>query len=381
MLGAALGKSAESVKPVSDIVLQLLRLLATPLIFFSLLHSVLTANVHRRMAGRLLWILLSNSTLAILISLGVANVLEPGRHVHLRPPAAEVSQKPFDLVADLVDRLPKDFLNPFANNDLIAVIVVGLAFAIALRSLKSAGRHVPQIDGLVGYVELGREVTLKLLHWVFELIPLAVLAVVADIVGTQGLGRLIEMGWFVAAVLIALLLMCGVYAVRLRLSSWVRPADFLRGGADAFVLAFSSASSAATLPVTYECAVKKIGVREESASLGVMVGGTFNHDGGASYEAMAALFICQAIGRHFSFEQQLVVVLMALVASVGAAGIPQAGLVTMIAVFNATHLPIDYIPLLLPLDWFLDRCRTTINVAGDLVSTCILDGRQRSVLK
>ncbi len=104
-----------------------------------------------------------------------------------------------------------------------------------------------------------------------------------------------------------------------------------------------------------------------------MVGGTFNHDGGALYEAMAALFVSQAIGYHLTIAHQLMIVVMAVVASVGAAGIPEGGLVTMVAVFTAVHLPIEYIPLLLPLDWFLDRCRTTINVAGDLVSTCIID--------
>jgi DAACS family dicarboxylate/amino acid:cation (Na+ or H+) symporter len=152
---------------------------------------------------------------------------------------------------------------------------------------------------------------------------------------------------------------------------------FLRGSFDALVTAFSTASSAATLPVTFDCATNKIGVREESAGLGIMVGGTFNHDGTALYEAMAALFISQMLGRPLGFEDQLLVVLMAIFASVGAAGIPEAGLVTMVAVFRAVDLPIEHIPLLLTVDWFLDRCRTAINVMGDMVSTCILDGKIR----
>jgi Na+/H+-dicarboxylate symporter len=109
-----------------------------------------------------------------------------------------------------------------------------------------------------------------------------------------------------------------------------------------------------------------------------MVGGTFNHDGTALYEAMAALFVSQVLGHTLSIRYQLVVVLMAIVASVGAAGIPDAGLVTMLAVFSAVHLPLDYVPLLLfPLDWLLDRVRTTVNVAGDLASTCLIDGKVR----
>jgi Na+/H+-dicarboxylate symporter len=186
------------------------------------------------------------------------------------------------------------------------------------------------------------------------------------------------MASFTGTVILGLSLMFGVYLLRLRMSSWVRPMRFLTGSFDAFALAFSTASSAATLPVTYECAVSKIGVREESASLGIMVGGTFNHDGTALYEAMAALFVSQAIGQSLSLANQVVVVLMAIVASVGADGIPEAGMVTMLAVFSALHLPVEYIPLLLPLDWILDRFRTMINVAGDLAATCIVDGKRHT---
>jgi Na+/H+-dicarboxylate symporter len=119
----------------------------------------------------------------------------------------------------------------------------------------------------------------------------------------------------------------------------------------------------------------RVGVRPESASIGVMVGGAFNHDGTALYEAMAALFVAQALGMHLGPLEQLLVIVMAVFASVGAAGIPEAGLVTMIAVFTAVRLPVAYIPLLLPLDWFLDRCRTAINVMGDMTVTCLLDGK------
>jgi Na+/H+-dicarboxylate symporter len=162
------------------------------------------------------------------------------------------------------------------------------------------------------------------------------------------------------------------------MSSWVRPRDFIKGASEALLLAFSTASSAATLPITYRCMREKIGVREDSASLGIMVGGAFNHDGTALYEAMAALFISQLLGRSMEFGHQLVIVFMSVTASVGAAGIPEAGLVTMMAVFAAVQLPVEYIPMLLVVDWFLDRCRTAINVMGDMSVTCILDGKRRT---
>src|SRR5262249_28069047 len=143
------------------------------------------------------------------------------------------------------------------------------------------------------------------------------------------------------------------------------------------VMAFSTDSSTATMPVTYECLRKNVGLREKSASMGALVGANFNNDGTALYEAMAALFIAQLIGQDLTITQQLMVVLTAIIASVGAAGIPEAGLVTMTLVFNAVKLPVEYIGLLLTVDWFLDRCRTTINVLGDVNVSCLLDGREK----
>jgi DAACS family dicarboxylate/amino acid:cation (Na+ or H+) symporter len=131
------------------------------------------------------------------------------------------------------------------------------------------------------------------------------------------------------------------------------------------------------MPVTYACLREKVGLRAESASLGALVGSNFNNDGTALYEAMAALFVAQMIGANLSLASEAVVVLTSVVASVGAAGIPEAGLVTMTLVFSAVHLPTGYIALLLPVDWFLDRCRTAINVMGDMNVSCILDGKTR----
>src|SRR4051794_8054430 len=143
-------------------------------------------------------------------------------------------------------------------------------------------------------------------------------------------------------------------------------------------MAFSTASSTATMPVTYACLKDRVGLRAESASMGALVGSNFNNDGTALYEAMSALFISQMIGVVLTLPQQLLVVLTSILASVGAAGIPEAGLVTMTLVFTAVGLPTPYIALLLTVDWFLDRCRTTVNVMGDMNVSCLLDGRKRA---
>src|SRR5205823_10998797 len=135
--------------------------------------------------------------------------------------------------------------------------------------------------------------------------------------------------WFVAAVLIGLFLQACYYLTRVKLGSWVSPLKLLKGSRDALFMAFSTDSSTATMPVTYDCLRKNVGLREESASLGALVGSNFNNDGTALYEAMSALFISQLIGADLTLGQQLIVVVMSIIASVGAAGIPEAGLATM----------------------------------------------------
>jgi DAACS family dicarboxylate/amino acid:cation (Na+ or H+) symporter len=134
------------------------------------------------------------------------------------------------------------------------------------------------------------------------------------------------------------------------------------------------------MPVTYD-RLRKLGLRDRSASLGALVGSNFNNDGTALYEAMSALFIAQMLGHQLSMADQVLIVLTSVVASVGAAGIPEAGLVTMTLVFTAVRLPTEYIALLLTVDWFLDRCRTTINVMGDVNVACLLDGKTREVIR
>ena len=228
-------------------------------------------------------------------------------------------------------------------------------------------------------VEIGFQAMIVILRWIIEIIPFGIFGIIASIVGAKGFAAFIPLAGFVIAVLLGLLLQACWYLVRIRLGSWVRPAQVLRGTRDALVMAFSTASSTATMPVTYACLRDNVGLRERSASLGALVGSNFNNDGTALYEAMAALFIAQVLGMDLSIGQQLLVVLTSMAASVGAAGIPEAGLVTMTMVFMAVGLPVEYIAVLLTIDWFLDRCRTTINVMGDINVSTLLDGRQPPV--
>ncbi len=357
----------------AQLVLRVLGALAPALILIAITRALITATFE----GRLFRLLALNTLVAILVGLLVANVVKPGRWSPLEAPAggAHGSAKP-GLLDQFLDNVPRSLLGPLTDNGkVLGVIFLAVAFGVALRGL--AHRPVRNVSDLL---ELAFDSLVIILHWVIDVVPLAVFGLVASIIGTQGFGAFHALGVFVFAVIVALILQACYYLVRIRFGSWVTPGRLLRGCRDALVMAFSTGSSTITMPVTYECLRRRVGLREKSASLGALVGSNFNNDGTALYEAMAALFISQmlavqGLGVELSLTQQLIVIATSVVASVGAAGIPEAGLVTMTLVFNAVGLPPVYIALLLPVDWFLDRCRTAINVMGDMNVACLLDGK------
>ena len=285
----------KALKALASTVLQLLQLLATPLVFIAVIHAIVKAQGSGKSAARLLWLVMSNTVMAILVGLLIANTIRPGTRVHLPPPTEVIASHQNE---GLLSKVPHNFIDPFQKNDILPLIIIAVSMGIAMRKVRAkqliAGKHA--YKPLEDLLDTGFDLVMVMLHWVLALVPFAVFAVVAATVGKEGMGPLKAMLIFVVSVVAALFLQACFYLCRLRLGSWVHPLKFLKGASDALFLAFSTASSAVTLPVTYSCVKDKIGVREENAGLGVMVGGTFNHDGTALYEAMAALFIAQAIG-------------------------------------------------------------------------------------
>ena len=375
-VGALTGASAAWLAIPSRLVLRLLGALAPVLILVAVIRALLTIELKGSIGFRIAWLLVLNTVVAIVIGLTVANVIQPGKVAKLTPTETHTTagQAALDPVQQFLDNVPKSLLGPLGDDGkVIGVIFIAIAFGIALRRFRATPVH-----NIVDLVEIAFGAIINVLRWIIEVIPIAVFGIVASIVGTKGFADFKALGWFVLAVIVALLLQACYYLLRVRLGSWVRPGQLLRGARDAMVMAFSTASSTATSPLTYACLKDKVGLREQSANLGALVGSNFNNDGTALYEAMAALFIAQMLGMDLSLGQQFTVVIMSVFASVGAAGIPEAGLVTMTMVFKAVALPTEYIAILLTVDWFLDRCRTVINMMGDMNIACLIDGKTRS---
>jgi DAACS family dicarboxylate/amino acid:cation (Na+ or H+) symporter len=380
VVGLVLAEKAQSLAIPSKLVLRLLGALAPALILAAIVKALMEASFEKGTAGRLIRLLVLNTLVAICVGLAVANVLRPGSwSADLKPLGGDAHKHGGggpDLLQQFLDNVPQSILGPLTDQGkVIGVIFLAVAFGIALK--KQAQRPLRTVKDVV---DLSLEALVTILHWIIDVVPFAVFGLVASIVGTQGFAPFKALGAFILAVLLALVVQASYYLLRVKFGSWVQPSKLVASCRDALVMAFSTGSSTVTMPVTFECLHQRVGLREKSASLGAFVGANFNNDGTALYEAMAALFVsqllaAQGVGEPLSLTQQIMVVLTSVIASVGAAGIPEAGLVTMTLVFNAVNLPTEYIALLLPVDWFLDRCRTVINVMGDMNVSCMLDGK------
>ncbi|MCF7667200.1 MAG: dicarboxylate/amino acid:cation symporter [Akkermansiaceae bacterium] len=392
ILGTTMGPDAAMLAKPGSILMGLVQMLAAPVAFFAIVHALAGAKIEPGKTGTLVRLLATNTLVAIMIGLLVANFVRPGERRSLSESdkakveaqaasiadqiaTAETSAKQSglgDKVLQILEKLPRSVMGPFTDGgSVIGVIVLALMLGLALRKVS------PDPDATVKVVKVFMDAFIAMLHWVVQLVPIIVLGVVAGEVGINGFSSFYSLLWLIAAVLLALALQFMYYMARVSLQSWVSPARLLHGCRDALAMAFSTASSTATMPLTYKCLTERVKVRKSSANLGALVGANFNNDGTALYEAMAALFVAQLLGRDLDFAQQAVVVLCAVAASVGAAGIPSAGLITMTLVFTAVGLPLEYSLLLVPIDWFLDRFRTMINVSGDLCVSCVLDGREK----
>ena len=277
----------------------------------------------------------------------------------------------------VVSLIPSNLFSAMANTEVLPLIVFSLVFGAVLTTLGESGRHVIMLfEGI-------NEAIMKIVHLLMLFAPVGIGALVAGRLGEAGgivgfMPELLKLGKYAATVITGLLIH-GIIILPLILHylGKQRVAEYAKNSSSALLTAFSTSSSSATLPLTMECTVEKNNISERIADFVLPLGATINMDGTALYEAVAAIFIAQIYGIDFGPIQMFIVFLTATLAAIGAAGIPEAGLVTMIIVLQAVELPIEGISLILVIDWFLDRCRTTVNVWGDAVGAAVVERLER----
>jgi len=372
IVGLALGEKADHLKVVGDIFIQLLKMIIIPLILASMVAGVVSLGDVRRL-GRIglktFIYYMATTLLAVGVGLVLVNLMKPGAGVDMGAEAAVdmAGRETPSMVSIIKDIVPENVFAAMAQDKVLSVIFFSLLLGVAI---SSTGEKAKPLTVLF---EGFNTVMMKVTGWIMHLAPVGVFALMAYTIGTMGLSVVRPLALYMVTVILGLSIHAVVtLPVLLSIFGRYSPLKFIRDMFSAVATAFSTASSAATLPITMECLRENTGVSNKVASFVLPLGATVNMDGTALYEAVAAIFIAQAYGISLGIWQQLVIMLTATLASIGAAAIPGAGLVTMVIVLRAVNLPLEGIGMILAVDRLLDMLRTAVNVWGDACGTAIV---------
>lgn len=372
-LGLSLGTSAQPLGEIGKIIIQLIKALAIPLVFMAIFEAVLTTHIPWRQIRRLLLIVLINGTIAAVLGLTLANLFQPGdalSHVLITPNSTPPSfeSKRLDPIAALIGYIPESVAAPFVNNTVISVIILALLFGAAARTVSAPNGYeiAPLITFLLRTLE-------QAIHWVVKLVPIAVLGVTAKTVGEYGFTPFAGLMNYLALCISGLLIHSMItYQVWICAIAKMNLKKFWNAARKPLAYAFGTNSSLATLPLTLKT-LDELGVSKSSSRLGACVGTNFNNDGILLYEVAAVIFLAQAYGLNLSGWDQLLATLLALLAAIGVAGVPEAGVISLSLVLTSVGLPLEAIPLLLTVDWIIARCRSVVNVLSDMTVSIVLN--------
>lgn len=378
---------ATEIKPLGDIFIRLLMMIAVPLVLASLLVGAASLHDIRRMArigGKTITYFLSTTALAIAVGLVIGNIIQPGHRmdtgtrdrllsVYAEDASAKLKQDvSINVIDQIIRMVPKNPFAAMAEGDMLAVI-----FFAVLLGLVSTQIPKEKSERLIGFFDALSEAMIKLVDLVMLIAPFAVFALISATIGEFGFGIIQTLFWYMATVLLGLIIQTFfVYPVFLKLFSPMSMLTFFKTMRPAQLVAFTTSSSAATLPVNFECC-EKMGVPKSVTSFVLPLGATINMDGTAIYQGVATLFIAQVYGMELSLAQQITIVLMATLASIGTAPVPGVGIVMLLIVLRSVGVPEEGIALILGVDRILDMCRTVPNITGDATGSVIVASTEK----
>lgn len=368
------------IKPFGNIFINSLKLIAVPLILASLIKGVSDLkdiSKLSKMGGRTIGIYIFTTIIAVSIGLGIVNIIKPGNFIseetriellgnytneaNLKIADAEKQNQSSPLQA-LEDIVPSNIMAAASDNgNMLQVIFFAIFFGIAMILIpEEKSRPVK------AFFDSFNDVILKMIDLIMLAAPFGVFALLASLVAeAPSLDLFKALGMYGITVVLGLALMIGIYILLVKVFAKKSPSFFINGISPAQLLAFSTSSSAATLPLTMERTVDNLGVDDEVASFVLPIGATINMDGTSLYQAVAAVFIAQAFGMELSFGVQLGIIATATLASIGSAAVPGAGMVMLVIVLAQAGIPEAGLALIFAIDRPLDMCRTTVNVTGD----------------
>ncbi len=366
----------------SSLFIGLLKMILIPLIFTSIVVGVSNLQAGEQLSRTWKITLLccvTTTSLALILGLTCAHLFSVGRGVDvvMFQDAMTQHQTPDTLTPSsfFTNFIQNTLINPFkafADGNVLAVVIFALFIGVALVAGGGSFRTVRKLSHQFF------DIMMLMIGWIMKLAPIGIFALLAKLIATEDISVLSRLAEF-AAVVTGTTIFHGIVVLPLLL--WIfgkmNPLIFFKGTRSALITAFATSSSSATMPISLKCAQENLGVRPQTAGFVIPLGTQLNMDGTALYEAAAALFIANLMGLDLTLGQQLVVCATAMIASLGAPGIPSAGMVTMIMVLQSVGLPAEAIAILLPIDRLLDTVRTVVNVQGDMMISVVVDRHTR----
>ena len=355
----------------STIFINLLKMLIVPLIFFSLVSGISSlSNLSSlgKITSKTIALYLATTAIAVSLSLFIGTIFKPGSGysstISVAPESLPPSQSVFETIVNI---FPSNILDAMANNEMLAVVFFSILFGLALNKTN----HLT--DNLSNSFEKLNTVFMQLVITVISFAPIGVFCLIGKFVIVDGLDVFQEAIKYVVLLIVVLIIHAFVtYSLILKLFTTISIKRFFIKMKDVAIFAFSTSSSAATIPVTLKTVQDELGVNKNVASFVVPVGATINMDGTAIMQGMATVFIAQMSGIDLTLIQYVQVVLLAVVASIGAAAVPSAGTITLVLILQQFGLPLEAIGIILAVDRILDMLRTSVNVTGDAAVSCIV---------
>ncbi|WHX41086.1 dicarboxylate/amino acid:cation symporter [Mesobacillus sp. AQ2] len=357
--------------PLGKIFLNLINMLVVPIVFFSITLGTAGLGDPKKL-GRIglktISYFLMTTTMALIIGISLSYVFQPGNVGTFDTANAEFQSKEAPPVSDtLLNIIPKNPIQAFAEGNMLQIITFSVFVGFALTMLGN------KTKGILNLVEQGNDLLMYLVNLVMKFAPYGTFGLIVSAVGSQGLDAIKAMGLYMSVVLLALLIhSIFVYGSSVALLAKKSPIWFFKGFAPAMGVAFSTSSSNATLPLSMSTAQKNLKVPESISSFVQPLGATINMDGTAIMQGVATIFIAQVFNVDLTLTQLITVVLTAVLASIGTAGVPGVGLIMLAMVLQSVNLPVEGIALIIGIDRLLDMTRTAVNITGDAACAVIV---------
>ena len=361
--------------------IRLMKMLVVPLVFCSLVCGSMAIGDTKKLGTvgvRTLIFYLFTTALAITVALTVGNIIDPGIGLDMsaiKTNAADVAQMEATSLTDtLLNIIPDNPVNSLASGSMLQIIVFALIIGVILAKLGDRAETVSNFFGQFN------DIMMEMTMMVMSLAPVGVFCLISRIFANIGFSAFLPLGKYMIGVLLALAIQClVVYLGLLKVFTGLNPIKFIKNFFPVMAFAFSTATSNATIPLSIDTLAKKMGVSKKISSFTIPLGATINMDGTAIMQGVAVVFAAQAFGIHLTMTDYITVIGTATLASIGTAGVPSVGLVTLTMVFNSVGLPVEAIGLIMGIDRILDMTRTAVNITGDAVCTTIVAHQNKAI--